>query len=762
MDKPLKKRIGQKWLRSVACVALAAVLALSTAALNETASPGDTAQPPEDSAPISSTAFLPNQIKKETGGKTASRSLDQTDALVCESSRLALYVDEERAVIKIQDKENGYVWSSGLDEADVAELTATWQRFAQAPLVAEYVDRYAPTTPVREFPTVQKIVKKDDGLELHCQLQKLAIQLTMTIRLNEDSLTVSIPDSQMKVTNDTVQFRLARISVLPFLGAVESGEADGYLFIPDGSGALIRFGDTKKYSLSYTARIYGKDFGSGRISEIEADFPAFQDLTANLPVFGIAHGNDDNAFAAIITGGAEYTDINANPAGARIDYFWGCPVFNYLEAYYQPTGTGKGFTYLPDSPNTVNAEVTYTFLSGREASYVGMANRYKKMLVDSGALVKRTGEVSQIPLNLQAYMAEQEKGLIGTHTKALTSLKDVQEWAARLHDAGVANQVISLTGFNRKGLSGSAVGDFRVEGKIGGEAELRRLYEQLSGQGGRLLLNMNYGAVYEHQAKIADLAMNIDHSLAGVQDIGYLYDTMNFLSAQSLNKFMQKLPQLPDCKKSLLLQGIGSSLLSDYRKGKTLTRTQALEMTVDALQTARDSLDKVGLEAPNAYAFPFADYILNTPDTHSQYIYETDTVPFLQIVLSGYVECFSSPLNFGSLSQEDVLRLIDFNMYPAYLATDCLASDFSGTNVLDIYFSDYASVEPYILREYPLINEILLPVYGKAIVNRTVVENGVSVVEYEGGVEIVVNYNAASYQYGDVEVKGKTAALIGG
>ena len=101
-------------------------------------------------------------------------------------------------------------------------------------------------------------------------------------------------------------------------------------------------------------------------------------------------------------------------------------------------------------------------------------------------------------------------------------------------------------------------------------------------------------------------------------------------------------------------------------------------------------------------------------------------------------------------------------MYPSYLLTDSLASEFSGTNVLDIYYSDYNSVRHQILEEYFLLDEILFPVYGRAIVNRTVVENGVSIVEYEGNIRIAVNYNDAPYMYEDREIPGKTAVRFGG
>lgn len=163
MDKTNKRRGVPRWLRRGAFLALAVLFTIGAAAVDGAQEAPE--EPGASTGQMSASTFRPNQIKRSRDGKTAFRSLDDTDALVCENANLALFVDEERAVIKVQDKANGYVWSSGLDEADVQELTATWQRFAQALFVAEYVDRYAPTTPVREFPVIQSIVRKPDGLE---------------------------------------------------------------------------------------------------------------------------------------------------------------------------------------------------------------------------------------------------------------------------------------------------------------------------------------------------------------------------------------------------------------------------------------------------------------------------------------------------------------------------------------------------------------------------------------------------------------------
>ena len=49
--------------------------------------------------------------------------------LVCENSRLALYLDEEAFIVKNPRQAGDYVWSSSATETELASMTGTWRRF---------------------------------------------------------------------------------------------------------------------------------------------------------------------------------------------------------------------------------------------------------------------------------------------------------------------------------------------------------------------------------------------------------------------------------------------------------------------------------------------------------------------------------------------------------------------------------------------------------------------------------------------------------
>ena len=71
---------------------------------------------------------------------------------------------------------------------------------------------------------------------------------------------VEIPDASIKETID--KFRIGAINVFPMLGSTYLGEKKGYMFIPDGNGALIRLNDKEgRLSGGYSQLIYGDDIG---------------------------------------------------------------------------------------------------------------------------------------------------------------------------------------------------------------------------------------------------------------------------------------------------------------------------------------------------------------------------------------------------------------------------------------------------------------------------------------------------------------------
>ena len=64
--------------------------------------------------------------------------------------------------------------------------------------------------------------------------------------------------------------KLQSVWILPFLGTVKEDTTPGYMFVPDGSGALIRYNKKGTYTSVYDERVYGKDASVDGLSEADS------------------------------------------------------------------------------------------------------------------------------------------------------------------------------------------------------------------------------------------------------------------------------------------------------------------------------------------------------------------------------------------------------------------------------------------------------------------------------------------------------------
>lgn len=741
----------------------------------------DTTPPPDidvdapgTEPPIEIDESLPAEVQQIHGveplleGELASRDLIEGDELYQETDTHALYFNEETLAVKVLVKVDDYVWSSSLPPELMSGFSSVWRSFAQSPFVIDYMDPKRPSTLNRDFPTFHAITTSENGYDLELYYPRVKVYLTAHITLVEDKLDVQIIDDEIIYEDGEDRINdIARIYMMPFWGAVEALETDGYIFLPDGSGALMRFGEARPYRSPYEERIYGRDEGISRRGLVLTRFPQVDAENIKMPVYGISHGHQQQASFMQILSGAPYAHIYASPAGVRINHFWTASIFNYIETFFQNSGrAGKGYPLVYRDPNPVNPHVRFHLLSDEDADYVGMAKRYQEELVETGVISDESNNImdsEEFPLLINAFMADQEESFLFTRLKAMTKFSDILDWQEYLFDLAGEGLTVSLRGAQPGGVSGHTLGSTKIASKLGGKKGLNELKDTAAEKGFGLLLNTDLGVGNEPQMGKNDMVYNIDRSISYRSSSGNLYDTEYFLNLPSQLAAINNLANdsIFDETLGLDIASMGDMLFSDHKRGEKTPRGYIANEQANALAAFKDDLE-VYLENPNDYLWSSVDALYNVSNSHSMFVFESDTVPFLQIVLSGYKALFAPYMNFGSQDQSEVLRSIEYNLYPNYLVTELPSSELIDSNTNDIYYSEFDVLYPEIKSDYEFMRSILDPVRGETIVAREIPASNIAVVSYSNGMKVAVNYSTSTYDYEGHTIPAMNAILIEG
>lgn len=756
--------MGKKWKPIAAVLLLCTTLTMQVSAQNtdKTIICDDISEKKsdgfEESNWVEHTYLDADSIKEDVKGTHSSDKLNEDDHLVCSNTTLSMYYNENTSILKVVDNRNDYVWSSGQQNEKTEELSKRWKNFSHCLVSGEFID--VSTMTVSSYnPNFesQKTTYLPNGIEVQLSFENIDCSLLVRITLENDKLIVQVPDDHIVIESENIV--LSRLYVLPFFGATMAGDDDGYMFVPDGSGALIRFGESMTgISSSYVGRIYGDDeavigIGTGNVSE--SDLPTTNSMTATMPVFGMAHGSNQNAVFYEVKEGMEYCEIVANPAGNIIDWYWNAPCFIYNELYKQQDNTDSGFVMAQSESNVVNATFTIAFLEGENADYVGMAKYYRDFLIESGTLTRIENGEENIPLLLDCLMGESEDNGLFTNGVVLTELSDLSHWDEILTEYGVDNILYSLRGASKGGYSRQDLDDFSLWNKIGSLSELEGLLEN----GLNLSWQKDMLTAFNKQVRRNAFSYTINRVFLEKANNGYLDDTKYYIGLKEISNIVSDAIDdmiLP----SLTIASLPNSLMSNFKSSEKYSRVEARERISDLLSSLANHTEYLLLETPNAYVFPYMDAAYDVPISDSYYLFETDTVPFLQIVLSGSVDMFAESNIVIRGGDKSVLQLIDYNIYPQFTVMASESSDLAKTNSNTVSLPNFDNVSPDIAEIYAAVNEVLSQVQGAMMTDRQVIQEDVVISFYDNGWSVIVNYSNENYIQGQVTVGPQSAVSI--
>lgn len=751
-----------------AAAVLAAVLALAVvpaSGKNEVfSSKAGLGWTPGDDMMLSSNRFTQPETAAGAAGKSLSLSGYEK---VAQNANLALYLRQESASIRVVDLKSGYVWG-GLAQDKPDDLNRAWSSFGNSIVSIEYFNESGNLKQIGAGNRDNTCTFDVQGNTVVCNVSfdELDISLTAKVTLLDDRIQFSLDDSSIK---ETGEYYLANVYFAPFLGSTVGNEVNGYMFVPDGSGALIRFDKPSNYLEGFSRRVYGSDLAIDNlfsVNDLKANRPndfMTDEETVTMPVYGIVHGAGSHALFAHIDSGAEYASIVANPSGMTTDYNWVSAAFTYKQMYQQPTSaSGAGIQVVQKKRNTVNPKLSVYFLNGLDADYGGMARLYRSLLEKEGALSGRSGNASTLALDF--VMADIKKGFLFSSTQKTTSLSDVESAAERLTKDGVRGAQISLLGWEKGGLNGykkSKAYNSTVDGSFG---KITALKSSLAKLGFGLSMYIDPLRAKDPQVNTRqDVGITLSQSTIEITrddtDV-YLGDTWFVKIPKALKTLQKQAAVLASAGLGEpTLDGLGNLLYGEYLRSNFVSRT-AVRQQVEKTCAALSGKDGLTLFEPNDYLLADTAVYRSAPMTGSQYLYETDSVPFVQMVLSGSMTMFAPYANESFYTQSDVLKCIEYDVYPSFILTGKDSGVLKNTGLSELNSTCFNDWESTIVSTYKQVDSALTHVRGQQMVGHSMLKTGVAKCVYSGGDTIYVNYTSEPYTTKDGVIPSQSALYV--
>lgn len=616
----------------------------------------------------------------------------------------------------------------------------------------------------------------NDGVNVP-ELDPVEFCLKICYTLTDKGLSVTIPEQDIYYNKN---YPLENIAILPNLMDFDDS-AEGYFFLPDGSGSIMEFNNNKEQlrDKSIYVQMYGVD-----ISRVVDEKTAYYN-DAVFPVFGTCvegiktkknKGNfkteDYNGLFGIIESGESFAGIEANNFDAEAGKHNNMKLeFRVNERVKMDAFTASGDTdedskyckyqfqrYLGDIKFNLNV------LTGENATYSGMADYYSNYLFGDTANTTAKEYYSTVETIGIINTVEKFLGIEYNTKETLTSFEQIANIASELQQNGFNNMNIKVSGWCNGGYEHGMFDDgIDISEDIGGEEGLVNLYKSLSDKGIGLYPDVDFQNSYVSEGEpdsdwVSYTLNGSDSVVTQYSGVDFTYDEK--LSKYVLNKdgFVENFTGFMDAYKgygimTVSYRAIGSEINSNFRDDETyMERQETLENLVVLVKSAKDEGYSIMGTGGQAAYLKYLDVINELPVESAHFDKCDYSVPFTAMVLSGHIDYTYKPINLSNNNRKDLLLLIESGAGAYYKITGSKYENLADTSYDSLYSTVYSEIKEQIFETYEYVSGALDGVYGLKIVKHERVAEDVYKTTYENGTSIYVNYSDKTYVADGIKV----------
>lgn len=720
-----------------------------------------------------------------------------TGTPVIENDRFRLEVDTAFGFFTLTDRETGMEYSSNPPDfqQDTWAQGYSISRLASH-LNVRYLGENGAVDQVNSYVgSVSEdglvITQRDNTLIFTFTFPQQGFVIPVEFSLTDTSLVAMVDYAHVQ---ETTGCRLMEITLLPYFGAAREGDQGG-IVLPDGSGMYMEFHNGRFAQGDYVREIYGGDLT--QVSETKPNdykpvlLPMFASLFSyaapllQAPAFDESETETETpapvgreveaGFVAAIQSGAAGSYVTASVAG--VDTGYDTAYFSFL---YR---TGIETTFLSRTWAEIkrmllaetaclpeNPQVEYRFLSGSEATIRGAAAVYAEMLFE-GETGSNESLSDTLYLDVTAGVRTQQQ-FLGFGYQGITPLTTLEQTEAMLQylkDNGIEQPILRLQGLDSSGAYYGAIDTkLTVDRRIGTLLELKRLMNDWGNLYPDVQLTeftRNGNGVWSFFDSVTAVNKKTTkrydyHYATGMRD--YDLPTRYLLRPEKVQTAVKKL-QAQLSKQNITAvspSSLATDLYSNYGgSDNSLGEVQLLfEELIASLADGSDLL----LEAPNAYAIPYATALLSMPHTDSGHFIRDGSVPFVQMVLDGYRSYSVPPVNYAADPQVMLLHVIESNSALSYSVMEAAYEAVARTSLNDRYASHFDDWKETIVATVNEWKAVRAHTENSTIADYVFVDKEVRRVRFENGTDIWINYGTAPRTVGTVTIPATSYVLTEG
>jgi hypothetical protein len=584
--------------------------------------------------------------------------------------------------------------------------------------------------------------------------ERPAFNLTFRYSLEGNSLVLNIPFDKIAYR---IAYPLIRLTILPFFGA-GGLEDEGYLMVPDGSGALIYFNNGRQNQLSYTNFVYGWDEGLKREAVIN-------DNKAPFPAFGIEKNGE--AILCIIEEGSSYASVGADVSGRNSSWNNVFPRFNMVHSELMNiSGRSERAVYQYERSLPEGESITLRYILCEEDGYVGMAKEYRSWFLNKYPSLRRRNNESGVPIAVEILGAvnktQHRLGIPFDLPLKLTSYREATGMIEDFANFGWKNVQVKLNGWFNRSVGHTIPTKIRLISGLGNKNDFQKLTDAARQSGYRLYPEVDFFYMRDKRA-FDGFSLYSDTSRflsrERIQRYPYSFDwfgertnwgKLNYIARPEIT--MSMISNFPKNSSAFGLENIafrnmGSTLAGDYNERRFVSREASMRMRQEKFGELISQGTGIMLLGGHSYAAPFADFIVDIALDDQSFGITDVPVPFYQIALHGLVPYTGRAINLAEDYTKHLLKTIESGagLYFSFMTEE--TAILQETKFRQFYANEYGKWVNDADAMYKRFTADFGHLFNQAITDHVILSHGVTMTSYEDGTRVIVNASDFAVNY---------------